>query len=343
MKIAIHNSNNKEYFNNEWVSYCEKNNISYKLVNAYDNNIIDQLQDCSAFMWHHNHTNYRDLLFAKQLLYSLQKKGIKVFPNFDTTWHFDDKVGQKYLLEAIDAPLVPSFVFYDKEIALQWIEQTNFPKVFKLRGGSGSKNVRLIKNKNEAVKLINKAFNRGFSQFDRIGHLKERYRLFKEGRDTIFGILAGVARVFMGSNFSKMVSKEKGYVYFQDFIPNNKFDTRVVVVAGRAAAERRIVRKGDFRASGSGKFDYDNINLKIVQIALETSKKLNLQSCAYDFVIDENGHPLIVEISYGFGVGGISQAPGYWDANLQWHNKNFTPQNWMIEELIKELITKKIS
>lgn len=141
MKIAIHNS--KGSFSDRWIDYCEENNIQYKLVNAYDSDIVEQVKDCSAFMWHHHHANYKDTLFAKQLLYSLEQKGMKVFPNFNTTWHFDDKVGQKYLLEAIKAPSVPSFVFYSKKEALKWINNTTFPKVFKLRGGAGSANGKI--------------------------------------------------------------------------------------------------------------------------------------------------------------------------------------------------------
>lgn len=26
--------------------------------------------------------------------------------------HFDDKIGEQYLLEAVDAPVVPGYVFY---------------------------------------------------------------------------------------------------------------------------------------------------------------------------------------------------------------------------------------
>jgi hypothetical protein len=37
-----------------------------------------------------------------------------------------------------------------------------------------------------------------------------------------------------------------------------------------------------------------------------------LQSVAYDFVLDENSKPLIVEMSYGFGTEGIGNAPGSW-------------------------------
>ena len=98
MIIAIHNRPGS--FSDRWIEYCKKNNIDYKLVNAYDDNVIEQVRGCDAFMWHHHHTNSRDVLFAKQLLYSLQMSGIKVFPDFNTGWHFDDKVGQKYMLEA---------------------------------------------------------------------------------------------------------------------------------------------------------------------------------------------------------------------------------------------------
>ena len=92
MKIGIHHRNSVGFFSERWIEYCEKNNISYKLVNAYSNDIVEQLSDCDAFMWHHSNYDYRDALFANKLLFSLQQSGKKVFPNFNTTWHFDDKV-----------------------------------------------------------------------------------------------------------------------------------------------------------------------------------------------------------------------------------------------------------
>lgn len=338
MKIAIHNTKDKDnLFTGRWIEYCKKNNIPYKLVNAYDNDIIEQVKDCGAFMWHHSNYDYRDALFAKQLLYSLQAMGLKVFPDFNTTWHFDDKVGQKYLLEAIRAPLVPSYVFYTKKEANEWIEKTTFPKVFKLRGGSGSSNVKLVKTKSEAKKLTKKAFGRGFSQFDRLNHLKFRYGNFKAGKEGFIAVLKGIARLFIGTKYGNNFTKEKGYAYFQEFIPNNKFDIRVVVVADKAAAERRMVREDDFRASGSGQFSYDNINIEAVKIALYVSKQLDLQSVAFDFVESGNSNPLIVEMSYGFGTLGIDNAPGYWDSSLQWHEGKFNPQEWMVEELISKL------
>src|SRR5690606_21537992 len=121
-------------------NYCKENNISYKIVDVYKSDIISQLEDCTGLMWHFHQGNPKDILFAKQLIFSLQQAGKKVFPDFNTAWHFDDKVGQKYLFESLKIPHVPSFVFYDKREALEWASSTNYPLVFKLRGGAGSAN-----------------------------------------------------------------------------------------------------------------------------------------------------------------------------------------------------------
>jgi glutathione synthase/RimK-type ligase-like ATP-grasp enzyme len=333
MKIAIHHNPNS--FSERWIEYCKKERINYKLVNAFDNNIIEQLKDCDVFMWHHHHSDFKDVIAAKKILFALEHAGIKVFPDFKTGWHFDDKVAQKYLLEAIKAPLVPSYVFYDKQQALNWAKKSTYPKVFKLKGGAGASNVKLVRSSSQAINLIDQAFGCGFAQFDRLGHFKERFNKFKNGKDTFIGVLKGFARIFIVPEFAKQQPVEKGYIYFQEFIPNNDFDTRVVIINGEvAAAEKRFVRKGDFRASGSGLFDYEDINIDLIKVAFDVAHKLNLQSVAFDFILDKNEKPLIVEISYGFGVTGINNVPGYWDSNLIWHEGEFNPQEWMIKKIL---------
>lgn len=341
MNIAIHHTEG-DFFSKYWIKYCEENNISYKLVNAYSNTIINDLENFNIFLWHHSNYDYRDALFAKQLLFSLAKKGIKVFPDFKTNWHFDDKVGQKYLLEAIKAPLIKSYVFYTKKEALEWLDSTSLPKVFKLRGGSGSSNVKLITTRKQGKKIINKAFGAGFEQFDRLTHLQYRFDHFKSGKENFIAVLKGLVRLFIGSEYSNSSPREKGYVYFQDFIPQNNFDTRVVVINGKfAAAERRFVRKGDFRASGSGNFSYEGINLNIIKCAFEVSKKLDVQSVAFDFVLDTNNKPLIVEISYGFGTKGIRGVPGYWDDKMNWYNDEFKPEEFIMEAVVQDYKMEK--
>lgn len=335
MKIAIHNSGT---FGPRWIAYCELHNIDYKIVNAYDNDIIAQVADCDAFMWHHYHANYKDVLFAKQLLFSLQMAGKRVFPDFTTGWHFDDKVGEMYLLQAVKAPLVPSYVFYDKSEALCWINNTTFPKVFKLRGGAGASNVMLVRTKGEAKRLIKKAFCSGFSQYNSWSNLKERWRKYRLGKTDFKDVIKGVIRFFYKTEFAKMHGVEKGYAYFQDFVPNNKFDIRVCVVGDKAFAVKRVVRKNDFRASGSGNLIYtrSEIDERCVKIAFDVNKKIKGQSMGFDFVFDEKNNPKIVEIGYGYLAYAYDMCEGYWTDDMIWHAGNhFDFCGWMVENLLK--------
>src|SRR5690625_5782760 len=155
MKIAIHHRPGS--FSDRWIEYCDQEKISYKIVNCYENDIIEQVADCDVLMWHHHHGHFKDVLAARKILFALEHAGIKVFPDFHTGWHFDDKVAQKYLLEAIGAPMVPSYVFYDQKEALSWARSTQYPKVFKLKGGAGSANVKLVNSRKQAEKLDRKS------------------------------------------------------------------------------------------------------------------------------------------------------------------------------------------
>src|SRR5690554_5683611 len=152
-------------------------------------------------MWHHHHWQFKDVLTAKRILFALEHAGVKVFPNFKSGWHFDDKVGQKYLLEAIDAPLVPSYVFYEKQEALDWANSTTYPKVFKLTGGAGSRNVLLVKSKMHCHKLIKKSFGKGFTHSHRSNLIKDDLLRFKKTKNPI-NLLKAPARFFIKSEYA---------------------------------------------------------------------------------------------------------------------------------------------
>jgi glutathione synthase/RimK-type ligase-like ATP-grasp enzyme len=333
MKIGIHH--NPGSFSDRWIKYCELNKIDFKIVDCYQNDIIQQLEDCDAFMWHHNHLNYKDLIFAKQLLYSLENAGKKVFPDFKTNWHFDDKIAQKYLFEAFNIPHVPTYIFYTKQDALKWVEKANFPQIFKLRCGAGSLNVSIIHSKKVAINKIKIAFGKGFFLFNRSGYLKELIRRYGAGKDILLNVLKALIRLVILSDNTKMLKKEKGYVYFQEFIFSQGFDIRVVVIGDKAFAIKRKVRKNDFRASGSGDIIYnmDEIPISAIKIAFETTNKIQANCLTYDIVFNEKEEPLILEVSFGFVMFVYDECPGYWDKNLQLHLGQFNPQSWMVELL----------
>lgn len=334
--IAIHQNKSTDLFHYRWIEYCDKNNISYQLVNCYDNDIVEQLKGCSSLMWHYHQASPTDIVMAKSLLFSLEQSGTKVFPDFNTAWHFDDKVAQKYLLEALETDLVPTWVFYDKKTAYQWIETVSFPKVFKLKGGAGSQNVQLAKTKQEAKALANQAFGRGFPAYDGWGSIKERFRKWRLGKTNFFDVVKGFIRLVNPPRYAKVMGNEMNYLYFQEFIANNDSDIRIVVVDGKAFGIKRMNRENDFRASGSGfiLYDKESIDERFVKAAFEINRKLKAQCIAYDFVLD-NDKPLLIEISYGFANAGYDACVGYWDEQLNWYEGPFNPYGWMVDLMMK--------
>jgi glutathione synthase/RimK-type ligase-like ATP-grasp enzyme len=336
MKIAIHHHPGS--YSDEWINYCQQNKIQYKLVNCYDSDIIRQLEDCNGLMWNWAHCDFQAILFARQLVMSIELVGKKVFPDINTCWHFDDKVGQKYLFEANNIPFVNSHVFYDKDTALQWCKHTTYPKVFKLRKGASSANVKLVTNVQNAKRLINISFSKGFSAVNRYSNFTDCLAKYKKVSDSIhfFRLLRSMVRLFVPTRFEKINGREIGYVYFQDFIPNNSFDIRIMVIGNRAYGTKRMVRKNDFRASGGGLSIYDptQFDKECIKIAFDVKSKIKAQSVAFDFIF-QNGKPLITEISYSSVIDHFY--PGYWDNELNWHDNLVYEETTIIEEFIKSL------
>lgn len=306
------------------------NQIEYVRVSIDDMNFWKTLDQFDLFIYRWEFSDY-DKQLAKTILPIIERKGIQCFPNQDTCWHYDDKIKQYYLLNQLTLPYTESHVFWSKESAFDWINQANFPLVYKLKGGAGSKNVKLIRSRKEAIKITKRMFGKGklpntidrnaFNIMSEIKHLVSRVMKRAAGRAT-----------------RENWRKEKDYVLFQKYLPNNEYDTRITIIGERAFAFRRKVRSKDFRASGSGIIEYEkeNIDLEAIKLAFETSERLNFQSMAYDFLINEEGKPEFCEISYTYVDTAIYDCHGYWDKNLKWHTGHFWPQYFILTDLLKK-------
>jgi glutathione synthase/RimK-type ligase-like ATP-grasp enzyme len=267
-------------------------------------------------------------LLARDLLPVIEGQlGIRCYPNQATCWHYDDKVRQYLVMRAQGFPMTECNVFWDQAEALAWMETAELPTVFKLRNGAGSHNVVLVKSRGQGRRLIRRMFGRGISQgrFYDWGNIRfQHFSLLRELRH-----LAGNAwRRSQGIDPSPQWKRQKNYVLFQKYLPGNAFDTRVTVIGGRAFAFRRMNRPGDFRASGSGRIDYDvdAIDPRCVRIAQEVSERMRFQSMAYDFLVNPAGEPEFCEISYDYVSGAVERCPGYWDRAMNWHEGHCRPE-----------------
>ena len=333
--IGIHNRPGN--FSDRWIRTCEQQNIPFRRVNCLATDVVAQCQGLDSLLWHWDGCDPVNFLVARQIITSLEASGLRVFPNVQTCWHYDDKVAQKYLLEAIAAPLIPTWVFLDREDAMRWIKAAIWPKVFKLRCGAGSTNVRLVHSRNEATSLCRQAFGRGFPAVaSYLTDMQTRLRKTRSSRE-FWQRLARAPRTLCNILArQRLMHREQGYLYMQEFMPGNTYDTRITIIGNRAFGYRRMNRPNDFRASGSGNpiYEPEGIDKRCVEIAFTVAAQLGTQSLAFDFLFNPQREPMIGEISYCYVASMVHDCPGHWDRQGSWHPGHVWPEDVILDDML---------
>jgi glutathione synthase/RimK-type ligase-like ATP-grasp enzyme len=342
VRVAIHRDPNSPlHYLERWGDLLDRASIEVRWVNLRLPDAIEQVRDCDGAMWHWEYLPHERQV-APAILHVIEAYlGIPVFPDHHTCWHYDDKISQYYIFRALKVPMAKTWVFWDRETALEWARNANYPKVFKLRTGSSSSNVHLVRTEREALELIDLMFGpgtypRGFKKVSaELDLLLEKPRISAAPSAEV----AGTNEKSQHPQSRYWWRLEKNYAYFQDFLPNNAGDTRITVIGKRAFGLSRSNRPDDFRASGSKIIDYDSgrIDLQCVQLAHQMSLALGAQSMAYDFLVDPDGKQVVTEMSYIYDDRAIERCEGYWDPDLVWVPGHMWPQVAHVEDFIERL------
>ena len=341
MRIGVHPDRDRA-FSDKWREFLLARGAEVVVLDLLASDALEQAKLCDGIMWRWFHIQ-DDKQSARIILHTIENYlGIPVFPSVATSWHFDDKVAQYYLLAALGAPQPEASIFWDEERALAWAASARYPVVFKLTAGAGSSNVLKLDSPAEAQKWISKMFHRGIFPM-----MMNEYRppvlprTRREAKERVARV-ADAAKYIVTGEMPGLPEHwwkpEKGYAFFQEFLPGNEFDTRVTVIGERAFAFRRMNRPGDFRASGSGNIDYDpaKIDRECLKLAFEVSEKSDFQTMAYDFLY-KNGKPVICEISYTFVDSAVYNCPGQWDRQLNWQEGRRWPEDVQAELFLSEV------
>lgn len=322
-----------------WSKLLEEHGFHVKWVDVKHPDILEQLKDCYGFMWRWGHSGGMSRIAHRLLPVIEHDLGLLVYPDQNTCWHYDDKIAQAYLLGAKGIPIPRTWIWFDKNAALDWALNADYPVVLKLAIGAGSNNVRLIRNKLEAQIWIERMFNRF------VISLNENYYQQLGFRQRI----REAARILLKGNLRPLnnsgLEPQSGYIIFQEFLPENNHDTRVTVIGKRAFAFRRFNRDNDFRASGSGKIDWDTktIDKDFIRLAFKTAKLLRTQSCAIDGLYNSQTH-VVGEVSYTYLSEAVFKCPGHWElegepttGRLEWVEGQMWPEEAQIQDFLVKL------
>jgi len=250
-------------------------------INRYD--WLDKLKNFDAILWPPGCMGIKPASHLKEKVYFLEHHiGKLVIPNFETIWHFESKAAQSYVFNYYGIPTPRTVVTFSLKDAMQLLDAEHYPLVFKTSSDAGSRGVWMVKTKRKAKCLAWRTLYTGF-------WWKLARRLLKlDHRDNV--------------------------TYWQEFVPNNNCDLRITAIGDKfAVGFWRKNRPHDFRASGSGRIDYDKpLTEDIIHFCLNTNKKLNFDSMAYD-IIFRNGRFVVTEICYTYADIVIHNAAGYYE------------------------------
>lgn len=321
-----------------WVEYCKENKLEFEIINPYSNGVISKLMKFDIILWHYSNYSFKDMLMAKNILNTLEFHGKKVFPTANDAWHFDDKLAETYLLESVQAPIPKSFYYYsmdDLENAIQQNE-LSFPIIAKLRNGSGSHNVTKLDTPEKLRNYGKKMFTSGLNSapsllFKASSNIKSSKNL-----KTFIKRAKRIPEFLNSLSNAKKFNVERGYVYLQEFIPNDGFDLKIVVIGDKLSYICRSIRPGEFRASGGGDifFDKEKVSKNVIDSAFKVSDDLGFNCMGYDYVVNNaTGEGQIIEISYGFSHHALLEAGGYFDRQGKWYSVPLNTPNEILRNL----------
>ena len=227
-------------------------------------------------------------------------------------------------------------MFWHLDGAVDFCAKASYPLVLKLAIGFQSSNVRLLKAPEDATYWARRMFGPGTTSLAKTSG---------STRGSALRRVREAAKVLAGRPVFEKYKKaelQQGYFFAQEFLPGNEFDTRVTVIGNRAFAFRRFNRTNDFRASGSGKINWDpaHIDLETVRLAFEVAQKLGTQSVAVD-ALRRGEERVIVEISYTYASWAVHDCPGHWvldgepqTGELKWVAGRVFPEDAIFEDFL---------
>lgn len=329
--LVHHANGERQSYSDRWMELAAQRNIVTKIVDAGNPDFFDVLSGCDGLMWRFGYSAL-ELELSKRILHAVHHGiGIPVFPSIRSTWHFEDKIAQCYLLKAMGCPIPETEVLWSEADARNYCNAANYPFVLKLSSGIQSRNVRLVKNRDEAVKLVNQMFHSGLTTLKRSSSWLNR----QLGKSLL------PIKLLLGAPLPRGV--QTGYFLVQEFLPGNEYDTRVTVIGDRAFVFRRMNRPGDFRASGSGNIDWnpDAVDARGIHLAFDVSDVLQSDSLAVDILYKDN-LPVVAEISYTYASWAVRDCPGHWkrtaSRKLDWVAGSLRPEDAIFEDFVDLLV-----
>lgn len=249
------------HYHKYFMTACLDIGVSYVVIDIRSNDWLKKLQDsrCTAVLLWPLITNIVLKEMIDERLRLIENElNLYVYPSSNEVWLLDNKrrVSDWLNVNDIEQPLTDSF--FIEEEAIDFANNTSYPIVFKTVRGSVSHGVMILRSREQAIRIIKKAFSRG------IVHERSDPRNF-----------------------------QWDFVLFQEYLP--EVEEKRMIRIGDSFICIDKVRKGDFH-SGSGYMKWGDPGEKFLPLTKQITDKGNFRSMNVDFFISNDDRILVNEL-----------------------------------------------
>ncbi|MCP4199209.1 MAG: hypothetical protein GY762_18850 [Proteobacteria bacterium] len=233
--------------------------------------------------------------YIEDILLGLYLSSAMLIPDFFKFRAHHNKVFQEVLRDigalGISAKRLRSFSFGTYESFAKKAASLAYPVVLKPAAGDSSDNVYLVHNPKQALNAARR-LSRTWSLNDVMTNL--HFTMTRPG--------------------FQPASYHRGKIIAQEYVPDLDHDFKILAFGGRYFVEKRGVRAGDFRASGSSvtRVWPESLPVQILDSAEQLFKTCDVPYASIDILFDGK-NAFLGEVQFlRFGTKPLVEAPHYW-------------------------------
>ncbi|SOS48648.1 conserved hypothetical protein [Tenacibaculum dicentrarchi] len=260
---------------------CIELGIDYIIIDFLSSNWLNNIKenlDCDGYLVRpsHDFQEHNDV-YMERLFFLNNTLNKKIYPSYNELKLYENKRNMASWLQINDICHPETKVFLNKEEALNYIDNTELPVVFKSNTGAGSTGVEIVKNKKKAYKIIKNIFGR-FNPLLTLGNPKKKKKF-----NITIPLYGDV---------------QKHVVLIQKF-HEIKWEWRIIKIGNSYFGHQKLL-DGEF-ASGTGKVGWVKPPIHLLKLVKNICEKGNFYSMAIDVFETKKDEFMVNELQSIFG------------------------------------------
>jgi glutathione synthase/RimK-type ligase-like ATP-grasp enzyme len=281
----------------KWELSCINAGLNYSIIDLTSFNWYKQmiLDESDIYLLKPPGETFKFKHLYDERLYvisEIMKKNI--FPTYREVLIYENKRMLSSFLKGAKIPMPDTFVFYQKEEALEFAKTALIPIVGKTGIGASGTGVKIIKSQKELIEYISTAFGKGIKR--RLGPNRNTGNIKSWSKKAYASPKFFLKKIKKYLEIYKDV--QNGFVILQEYTPHD-YEWRIVKIGDSWFGHQKI--KDGEKASGTKGIDYISPPIALLDFCKNICDKYHFNSMALDIFEHPSKGYVVNELQTIFG------------------------------------------